>query len=528
MIYLLPHTILNSATRFPEREAFRCGQKSLTFAEMKEKMNQVAGLLHQLNIQKGDRVGIYVNRSIETAIAMYGIMQAGAVYVPLDPKAPIQRTSMLIEDCGISILITNSSQRRNIQKIIAETQTLKTIIGIKGDYSIRNISWDETYERSSDFTCPFPMMEDDLAYIMYTSGSTGIPKGIMHSHASGLNYARLSADLYHLNENDRIGNHAPIHFDISTLGYFTAPFVGACTVIIQDAHTVLPTSLSQLIEKEQLTVWYSVPLAITQMLQKGLLEERNLTALKWILYGGEPFPPKYLRTLMNMLPHTQFCNVYGPAEVNQCTFYHIPKPPENDNPIPLGETWNNTEALVVDQEGKEIKLGESGELLIRTVTMMKGYWQQPELTEKSLYKQKSNTGRDEIFYKTGDLVKIDLKGQLHFLGRIDHQVKIRGYRVELDAVEAILVSHQAVLEAAVFSMKGEGDSLKIEAAVILETMNGATVSELMMHLKDELPFYAVPESIRIFETFPRTGSGKVKRSALKANWGLEENTNRES
>ena len=515
MIYLLPHTISNSATRFPHREAFRFGDKSLTFKEIAEQMNQLAALLHELGVQQGDRVGIYLNRSLETAVAIYGIMHTGAVYVPLDPKAPAERTRFLINDCGIKILISNHSQRRNLKNVIKEGVSLKAIIGVKEAENLPTYPWEDLEKQPSEFTPPFLITEQDVAYIIYTSGSTGQPKGIMHTHASGLAYARLTADLYQLNEQDRIGNHAPIFFDISTLGYFTAPFVGACTVIVSDAHTILPSSLSELMAKEKLTVWYSVPLAMIQMLQSGALAEKDMSALRWVLYGGEPFSPKYLRQLMPLWKNATFSNVYGPAEVNQCTNYNFSKPPVDDEPISIGKVWNNTVSIVLDENEEEVGMDKVGELCIRSTTMMCGYWQQPELTEKGFYRKNNNTHTQDIYYRTGDLVKRSEDGNLHFLGRKDHQVKVRGYRVELDSVEAILVTHPAVSEAAVFPLRKNEDALQIEAAVILQASAEITETELQQFLKGKLPNYAIPTSIAFVESFPRTGSGKVKRSALK-------------
>ncbi len=343
-------------------------------------MNQVANVLQDCGVKKGDRVGIYLNRSIETAIAIYGILNAGAVYVPLDPKAPPTRTRFLLHDCGIKVVITNPSQKRNLKKVMEEGHDLQTLIGLKEDLAIPTISWEKVYQASEEYTRPFALVEYDLAYILYTSGSTGDPKGIMHTHASGLSYARLSADLYKLTEEDRFGNHAPIYFDISTIGYFAAPLVGASTVIAQDAYVVMPASLSQLLEKEKVTVWYSVPLALIQMLEKGLLEERNLESLRLIIYAGEAFPPKYLRRLMQQWPHARFSNSYGPTETNQCTYYNLTELPLSDDPIPIGRALKNIECIVLDEADEEVAQGEVGELLVRGVTTMKGYWQNPTLS----------------------------------------------------------------------------------------------------------------------------------------------------
>lgn len=518
MIHNLPHIILHSAERFPDRPAFGDGKRQLTFHDFCERMEQLANQLQALGLQKGDRVGVYLNRNLETAIAIYGVMRAGGIYVPLDSHAPAELSRFLLEDCGIQILISHSSCKKKIKKLLEEETGLSTIIGLEGIANVSCVSWNEIYTNAAVFCPTFSLLAQDLAYIIYTSGSTGKPKGIVHSHYSGLAYARLSADLYHITEEDRVSNHAPVFFDISLFGYFSAPLMGAYTLIIPDAYTIFPTSLSQLIEKEQLTIWYSVPLALTQLLHQGLLDQRDLTSLRWVLYAGEAFPPKYLRPLMQQWPQARFCNIYGPAELNQCTFYHIPAPPSGDDPVPIGEVWANSESLIINEQEEEVAEGAVGELLVRSATMMKGYWQRPDLTERSFFRHADSTGFDTIYYRTGDLVRRDEAGVLHFLGRKDHQVKTRGYRVELGAVEALLVAHESVLEAVVFTVRAEDDTLEIEAAVILKPQFVEEKCDIILqqYLKGKLPFYAVPQRLYLVEEFPRTGSGKINRPAIHA------------
>ena len=511
--FLLSHTILNAAERTPEKDAFRCGNRSVTYSELAGQMFQLSRLLNESGVRRGDRVGVYLNRSLETAIAIYGIMNAGAAYVPLDPSAPAHRTRFLIAACGVKHLVTNPSQRRGLQQILSEKTILQTITGIKENWPVTTISWEEVGQLPTEFFS-VKTLEQDLAYVMYTSGSTGTPKGIMHTHFSGLAYAKLSANLYGLNVSDVIGNHAPLHFDISTLGYFSSPLAGATTVIVPDAHTKMPASLSQLMENERMTVWYSVPLALVQMLQRGVLEQRDLTSLRWVLYGGEPFPVKHLRALMLHWPQARFSNVYGPAEVNQCTFHHLPKPPEEDTAIPLGRVWNNTEMLVLDENDREVGDGETGELLIRSATMMRGYWNNSELTQKAFFKKETTPGLEATYYRTGDLVKIGEDGLLHFLGRKDRQIKTRGYRVELDEVAAALLTHDAVAGAAVFPFENEDEGLLIEAAVIFKNGMGVDGEALRQHTLERLPSYAAPQKITIVHDFPRTSSGKIDHNEL--------------
>lgn len=513
MVYTLPQMVEAAAKRFPQKDAFRCQQQAITFGQLNQQMNQLAHLLIDLGVKRGDRIGVYMSRSLETALAIYGIMQAGAAFVPLDPLAPIERIHFQLEDCGIDYLISQTAQRRKLA--LLSSSRLKGIIGVKEAGEIPAYPWTTVQQVEKTDRPAVKVMENDLAYIMYTSGTTGKPKGIMHTHYSGMSYAKLSAGLYDLTEEDRVGNHAALHFDISTFGYFSAPYVGATTIIVPDAYTKIPASLSSLMESEQLTFWYSVPLALIQLVQRGVLEERNLQSLRWVLFGGEPFPPKFLRSLMQTWPQAQFSNVYGPAEVNQCTYYHIPTIPSNDEPLPLGYIWDNTEMLILDEQDEEVVGGEIGELLIRSATRMQGYWQRPDLTKKGFFIQSQVPGIPEVYYRTGDLVRLDVDGLLHFLGRKDRQIKTRGYRVELDEVEAILITHEAVEEAAVFSFNTEDAGLLVGAAVTLKKGQHTDEQSLRNHVGQSLPSYALPQHINITQALPRTAAGKINRKALK-------------
>lgn len=512
MLSLLPHTILNSSETHPDGEAFRFNDHSISYQDLVHQSNRLANLLLDRGIKRGETVGIYLGRCLETAVAVYGIMQAGGAYVPLAPSAPPGYTETLIRSCNIKILITNPSRQGTLSEII-KSCNLNLVIGVSGEWPVDVEPW----ERLADYPLLGPSVqlnENDLAYIIFTSGSTGLPKGIMHTHYSGLNYARFSAALYGLKPGDRLGSHAPLHFDISTLAYFTAPLVGATSVIIPEAHTKMPSSMAQLVQTERLTVWYSAPLALVQMLTHGALKKRDMSTLRWVLFGGEPFPPKYLRELMQLLPQARFCNVYGPAEVNQCTYYHLPSPPGDSDHIPLGKVWNNTQMVILDAADRPVPRGEPGELLISSPTMMKGYWNQPELTRSSLFSQITN-GQERIYYRTGDLVKIDENDNLLFLGRKDRQIKTRGYRVELEMVEAQLLALEEISEVAVFPVNNGYDGRLIEAAVILKTDANITREDIVRKLKTRLPDYAVPRKIHLLPELPRTSTGKIDHPRLR-------------
>ncbi len=518
MIYLISHAIDYSAERFPELEAFRFEHKSLSYAQLVSQCNSLAHFLRAQGVQRGDRVGIYLHKSLESAVALYGIMKAGAAYVPLDPTAPVARIRFILQNCGIRGLITQPQKRSRLAEILAASTPLEYVIGLPAETElpVRTFAWETVWEMPGDSPPNVRIMEQDLAYIMYTSGSTGEPKGIMHTHHSGLSYAKMAAHTYGLHQGDRLGNHSPLHFDMSTLDYFSGPLAGATTVIIPETYTKLPASLSQLMEKEKLTIWYSVPFALIQLLQRGLISDRNLTSLRWVLFGGEPFPPKYLSELMEQWPQARFCNVYGPAEINQCAYYHVPNLEAiRDRPVPIGQIWDNAEELVVDEQDRPVSSAEVGELLVRTPTMMQGYWQRQELDQRAFFRRRVFGHHQEVFFRTGDLVQLQPDGNYLFVGRKDRQIKTRGYRVELDEIEATLVSHAQVEEAGVFGVPDREGTQHIEAAVTLKEKREVTTTELIRYAAARLPGYAVPLKITIREELPRTTSGKIDRRALQ-------------
>lgn len=518
MVYLLQHCLDHSAERYPEHDVMRCNGQALTYAELVQRSNALAHALIELGVQRRDRVGIYLNKSLETAIAIYGIWKAGAAYVPLDPLAPVARLSYMINDCGIRQLISHSQKLESLQQLQLACPGLESVIGLEQDAQpgLHTISWNEI-EAARDLASPaVTLMEQDLAYIMYTSGSTGNPKGMMHTHASGLAYTKMAVKTYSVDHTDRLSNHSPLHFDMSTFDYFAGPLAGATTIIIPEAYTKLPASLSKLMADERMTIWYSVPFALIQLLLRGVLESRDMSALRWVLFGGEPFSPAHLRALQRLWPQARFSNVYGPAEVNQCSYYHVPPlADDDDQQVPIGVIWENAEGLVVDEHDQPVGAGEIGELLVRAPTMMRGYWGRPDLNERAFLRRKLFPNYEDLFYRTGDLVQEAADGHLKFLGRKDRQVKARGYRVELDEVENALSTHLDVEENAVYAVPDVEGSSRIEAAVIMRSGTRLVQDQLTRFLAELLPWYAVPTSIVELEEFPRTGSGKIDRRALR-------------
>ncbi len=517
MIYNLVQLIEKKASQFSEKDAFRCLDASISYGELHRKSSQLAQHLNAMGVQKGDRIGIYLNRCLETAPAVYGILKSGAAYVPLDPFAPAARTIAILEDCGIEILMTGKSHKKALAQITANSDQIKTLIGDIQGASIATVSWEDIFSCSLETYSPVRILEQDLAFILYTSGSTGVPKGIMHTHYSGLSLAKIAADTYDFGSDDIFGNPAPLHFDPSTFGYFVAPLVGATTVILPDAYLKLPVSLSALIAKENISVWYSVPLMLIQLLLSGTLEKHDFSALRWVLFAGEVFSTKHLRALMLIWPHTRFSNLYGPAELILCTYYHVKEPPVSDDPISIGTVWANTAYKILGRDNQEVVKGSTGELVVRSATRMHGYWNNVALTEQSFHRIKIAEGYEHIYYRTGDLVRENENGELLFLGRNDRQIKLRGYRVELDEVEAVLLRDAQVEEVAVVVVGMDNEAQEL-VAFIKRVADGDTfdTDSLIHWCATELPAYAIPKTVRLLDNFPRTSSGKIDRKAMAA------------
>jgi acyl-coenzyme A synthetase/AMP-(fatty) acid ligase len=265
-----------------------------------------------------------------------------------------------------------------------------------------------------------------------------------------------------------------------------------------------------------MTVLYTVPLALVRLATPGTLDGKDLSHLRLVLFGGEPMPIKHLRQVMSSLPWAQFVNVYGPTETNGCTHHRVrAMPDEHDLALPIGQPYPNVSVMVVDSDGGPVGVGETGELLVRAPTMMRGYWARPDLNERAFVHVPGVGGTVEVYHATGDLVSPTEGGDLAYLGRRDRQIKARGNRVELDEVEAVLLDHPAVHEAAVYALADAEGSLQPHAEVILIPGSGATTTDLRTHASRALPSYAVPASISIREGFPRTSTGKIDRRRMQ-------------
>jgi amino acid adenylation domain-containing protein len=520
--YLLHQLLAESAERSPHKEAVSDGERSLSYTELDRASNQVARALRASGVVRGDRVGIYLPKSLAAIVSIFGILKAGGVYVPLDPTAPAPRLAYIISNCEIRSVISVGAGVPTLKKMFPEASPLRTVIladdqggeGTQGCPAAVCLTWREVGEYPE--TVPLVEgTETDLAYILYTSGSTGSPKGVMISQRNALTFINWAFDCFGLTNTDRLSNHAPFHFDLSIFDIFAAIKAGATIVLVPEGISVFPIRLAQFIAHNRITIWYSVPSVLTLLVLYGNLHTFELAHLRAILFAGEVFPVKYLRQLMALIPSAKYYNLYGPTETNVCTFYEVQEvAPERTDPVPIGKACANTEVFALNEHNRKVAVGEVGELYVRGPSLMKGYWGDPEKTAEVMVQNPlPSYGQDQV-YRTGDLVRIDAEGNYIYVGRRDHMVKSRGYRIELGEIEAVLGSHADIKEAAVVAIPDELIGNRLKACIVAADPARLSRTEVEKYCAERLPRYMIPHLVEFYSALPKTSTGKIDRKAL--------------
>ncbi len=518
MSYLLHQLLSESAARRPEAEAVRLLDQAMTYGELESRSNQLARLFVELGVASGDRVGIYLRKSPAVIVCLFGILKAGACYVPIDVGAPALRVVEIAAQCKFRVLMTNASLQGGWQASLAETCPETRILLVEDADGSPERPFFERLDAYSPDPFAVPTIGNDLAYILFTSGSTGQPKGVMLSHLNGLTFVNWAASTFAIGPQDRLSNHAPLNFDLSIFDIFVAIKAGAAISLVPERLSIYPLQLADFIEAQGITVWYSVPMVLTLLQARGKLAERHLGALRWILFAGEVFPTKHLRALMEKLPRPRYANLYGPTETNVCAYYEVaPFSPEVTKAIPIGRACANTELIAIDAAGRRLSgPGKEGLLYVRGTTVMQGYYGQPENTEAAFSPNPFAVGRKEQLYCTGDWVALDEQGNYLFIGRKDDMIKTRGYRVELGEIEAVMVAHPAVDEAVALAIPDEAVGNMIQAVVTVAETDSLEVGELKRHCAERLPSYMVPEKIEFCAVLPRTPNGKIDRQRIRS------------
>jgi amino acid adenylation domain-containing protein len=360
--------------------------------------------------------------------------------------------------------------------------------------------------------------EDAAAYILFTSGSTGAPKGVVITHANAMQFIRWAINYFGINPDDRISGHPPLHFDLSVFDIFGALAGGAELHLVSPELNLLPHKLAAFIRDVPLTQWFSVPSILNYVAKFDAVQFNDFPALRRVLWCGEVFPTPALIYWMKRLPHVRFTNLYGPTEATIASSYFTVAccPEDEKTTIPIGTPCPGEELLVLDENLAPVPAGKVGDLYIRGVGLSPGYWQDPEKTAAAFLTCPNNTNGSGRIYKTGDLAKIGNDGLVYFLGRADSQIKSRGYRIELGEIEAALNSFEVLKECAVVAINTNGfEGTTICAAYVPQPESDIALGSLRRELGKLLPNYMMPAKWMGLDKLPQNANGKIDRRALR-------------
>ncbi len=508
----LAQLLIESAQRDPDQIAIQDpGVGEMTYRALAQLSDRVRDYLVQLDVRPGDRVGVYLPKSIDTLAAIFGILKAGAAYVPVDVYAPAARGAYILNDCAVKAVFV---EPYFVNALLPELTSLGRVPELLPVDTTRG---GEGIHRTLD-QVPAPVTksvmsdENDLAYILYTSGSTGRPKGVMLSQRNALAFVNWCSETFAPQKTDRFSSHAPFHFDLSILDIYLAIKHGATLVLVNAETGKDPGRLAQLIADARISIWYSTPSILSLLAQYGKLTRYDYSNLRMILFAGEVFPVRHLSTLKALIPHPRYFNLYGPTETNVCTYYEIPQQiePERSIPFPIGKACSHYNVKAVDEQGIHVAPGEEGELVAAGPGVMSGYWNLPERTERAFLYDQDGTR----WYKTGDVVVEESDGNYRYVSRRDRMVKRLGYRIELGEIESGLYRHPSVKEAAVVARPDQDNGVRIIAFLSCRNEQKPSTIELKRFCRETLPAYMIPDLFVIYDSLPKTSTDKTDYQAL--------------
>jgi len=490
---------------------------AITYRDLDSLSDRLRDRLVALGVRPGDRVGFWVRKSIDAIATIFGVLKAGAAYVPVDPGAPPVRNGYILADCAVSAVIVESRFKEALLAQFSEHGAHPAIIALDG--SGGGVHLRAALDRE-DLGAGVPSVRsatprpDDLAYVLYTSGSTGKPKGVMLTHRNAVSFVEWCSETFAFTPQDRLSSHAPFHFDLSILDIYSALKHGGTLVLIGEEAGKNPAELARIVDEMEISVWYSAPSILALMAQYGKLGNRSAAALRLVLFAGEVFPITHLKSLVAQWPHPRYFNLYGPTETNVCTFYEVPTPiPDGRvDPMPIGKVCSHLQGVLLDIEDKPAGNGAEGELCIRGAGVTSGYWNLPQQSAKSFVA----VGAGASYYRTGDLVIELPDGNFRYRGRKDRMIKKRGFRVELGEIEACLYRHPEVREVAVIALENESLGMKVHAHIACKRGEKLSLIELKRFCSERIPLYMIPDAFSFHSALPKTSTDKIDYQSLKA------------
>jgi amino acid adenylation domain-containing protein len=531
MTPLLQQGVTAQAQAHPEAIALVFKGTRLTYGALEEEANKLAHLLKDAGCRRGDRVGLLMPKMPTAIVAMLGALKADAIYVPMDPASPAARQARVLEVSDCRFILAAGPVGQGLRDTLA-TATLKQqpVIGWLDQDAPSEADPAPAFTLSDLATYPatpptYANTDGDVAHILFTSGSTGLPKGVMITHSSVVHLIQWAGAYFGIARTDRVSQHPPLRFDVSTFDVFGTLWAGAELHLVPPELNLLPHKLAQFIREARLTQWFSVPSVLNLMANFDVVRQDDFPDLRRVLFAGEVLPTPTLIHWMRRLPHVRFTNLYGPTETTIVSSYYTLSrcPADEREPIPIGTACGGEELLVLDEQLRPVAAGEIGDLYIRGVGLSPGYWRDPEKTRCAFLPYPGGAGPDDRIYKTGDLARRSADGLFYFLGRADMQIKSRGYRIELGEIEAALHALPDLRESAVVAIQSEGfEGWLICCAYVPASASGVSPESLRKGLARLVPGYMLPARWMRYDTLPKNANGKIDRPRLREGFLCEE------
>jgi amino acid adenylation domain-containing protein len=517
---LLQDTVRSQAERQPDAVAVVSHQERVSYQELEESANRLARMFGMIGCQKGDRVCLLMPKSIRALVGMIGTLRAECIYVPMDVASPAQRLKKIIDSCEPKFILA-AGIPANLLNVLLSRDQLRDPIQVawleSGKPAVPGFDvafcWDDLASVPASPVDSRSTAEDP-AHILFTSGSTGVPKGVIITHSNVINFLKWAKRYFGTTESDRISCHPPLHFDLSTFDIWGTFFAGAQLHLVPPEISLLPQKLAEFIRRSELTQWFSVPSVLRYMAQFDVVRFNDFRSLRRLMWCGEKLLTSTLIYWMQRLPKVTFTNLYGPTEATiASSYYTVPRCPEDDrSEIPIGTGCDGEELIVLDESLIPANIGEIGDLYIRGVGLSPGYWRDPQKTESVFLFDKN--GRR--IYKTGDLARIGDDGLIYLLGRADSQIKSRGYRIELGEIETAIHTLGFLRECAVVAVPTDTfEGTAICCAYVPAAGLDVSPLDLRSRLSQLLPSYMLPSQWMALDALPLNLNGKCDRSRLK-------------
>lgn len=495
---MIAEYLKHSASLHPEKIAYSDEKRSITYEELKNEAYHVASVLISKGLQKTP-IAVFMDKSVECIVAFIGVACSGNFYSPIDTKMPEPRIRKILQTLDPVMVITSHNNYDEVGRLIDFEK-----IVIYEDVVDENVDYASVENAISR------IVDTDILYILFTSGSTGNPKGVIISHRALIDFVEWATKYLSMDDSYVLGNQTPFYFSMSVFDIYTTLKNAATLYIIPHGYFTLPSKLMEYMYEKKINTLFWVPSAMMMVSALNVLDAPHLPELRNVFFGGEVMPMKQLNKWRKSYPNVRYINFYGPTEVTDtCTVYEVNREFSNTESLPMGTACENMDVFLLDEDDKLIEDDKIGEVCVRGTGLAYGYYNDPEKTAAVFVQNPLNSMYPETIYRTGDLAKRNQFGEFVYMGRKDYQIKHMGHRIELGEIETAVLAVDGVEEACCIYNREKSRIILFYTGAIEDT-------QLIEIINKTLPIYMIPNQCVRLDVMPKNLNGKIDRQKLKA------------